>query len=124
MSIPEMNNQLSSAPIQTKQQPFAGYLAWLIQRITALILLIVFPLKIYSGYALVGKVPGGAAMNTLHTSTILDTLLVFSVIFHALYGIRVILIDLGVVTDNRSVFKLITILGAILFTVVFIFTIL
>lgn len=117
------NSKVIISPVQTKQKPFVGYIAWLIQRITALILLIVFPLKMYSGYAITGKVPGQAFLSSIHTNSLLDTLLIFAIIFHALYGIRVILIDLGFVKDNRGIFKLFTILGSVIFAVLFFFII-
>jgi succinate dehydrogenase/fumarate reductase cytochrome b subunit len=107
--------------LKLKQKPFVGYISWLVQRITALVLLIFLPLKIYSGYAMAGKLPGIGVLSTLHLNAFLDAGLIFALIFHALYGIRVILIDVGVVKDNRSVFKLFTIIGSILCAVTFFF---
>lgn len=113
----QTNNQTSKMDI--KQKPFVGYIAWLIQRITAILLVVLLPLKIYSGYAMIGKLPGGSVVAGLHINAALDALLLFAVIFHALYGVRVILIDVGVVKDNRSIFTLFTILGAVLFAISF-----
>lgn len=109
----------SAKTYKLKQRPFVGYVSWLIQRITALILLVALPLKIYSGYATTGQVPGNSFISALHINAVLDTALVFALIFHALYGFRVILIDFGIVTDNRSVFKAFTWIGAILSAVAF-----
>jgi succinate dehydrogenase/fumarate reductase cytochrome b subunit len=109
------------AGLKLKQRPFVGYISWLVQRITALLLLVLLPLKIYSGYAMIGKLPGGSILSTMHMNAFLDAGLIFALIFHALYGIRVILIDVGLVKDNRSVFKLFTIIGAILCAVTFYF---
>ena len=105
--------------INIKQRAFVGFIAWFIQRITAIMLLFLVPLKIYSGYALTGQLPGGALIQSLHISPFIDTLLLFAVIFHALYGLRVIAIDLGWVKDNRDVFSAFTIVGALLFAVCF-----
>lgn len=105
--------------LKLKQKPFVGYIAWVVQRITALILLLLLPIKIYSGYAVVGKLPGTVLISQLHLNAIIDALLIFSLIFHALYGFRVILIDMGFVQDNRSVFKTFTILGALLCAISF-----
>ncbi|MCM3761850.1 hypothetical protein M3212_13815 [Alkalihalobacillus oceani] len=110
-----------TAEIVIKQKPFVGYIAWLIQRITAVLLIILLPLKIYSGYALIGKLPGGTLVASLHINAAVDTLLLFAVIFHALYGIRVLLIEVGIVKDNRSIFTIFTLLGAILFSLSFFF---
>jgi succinate dehydrogenase hydrophobic anchor subunit len=103
-------------PIQTKvkQRSYVGYIAWLIQRITAIALLVLLPLKIYSGYASVGKLPGSGALASLHLNPVVDALLLTSVIFHSLYGMRVIFIDLGWVKDNRDVFTVFTTIGVIL----------
>ena len=125
--VPRLNapniekNQLPEIVI--KQKPFVGYIAWLMQRITALLLVILLPLKIYSGYAMIGKLPGSAVVSSLHINSVVDTLLLFAVIFHALYGIRVILIDVGIVKDNRSIFTIFTLLGAILFSLSFFFVV-
>jgi succinate dehydrogenase/fumarate reductase cytochrome b subunit len=109
------------ADLKLKQRPFVGYISWLVQRITALLLLILLPLKIYSGYAMIGKLPGIGFLSTLHLNAFLDAGLIFALIFHALYGFRVILIDVGWVKDNRGVFKLFTIIGAILCALTFFF---
>lgn len=106
---------------KVKQRPFVGYIAWLVQRITALILLVALPLKIYSGYAVIGKLPGNSIISSLHINSFLDSTLIFALVFHALYGFRVILIDIGVITDNRNVFKVFTALGAVLCAVSFYF---
>ncbi|WP_246031591.1 hypothetical protein [Salibacterium salarium] len=105
--------------MKLKQRPFVGYIAWLIQRITALILLVLLPIKIYSGYAVIGKLPGSGMISNLHLNSVLDAFLIFALIFHALYGFRVILIDVGFVTDNRSIFKIFTIIGAVMCAVAF-----
>jgi succinate dehydrogenase hydrophobic anchor subunit len=105
--------------VKVKQRPFVGYIAWLVQRVTALILLFCLPLKIYSGYAIAGKLPGIGVFSTLHLNAVLDAFLIFALIFHALYGFRVILIDVGIVKDNRSVFTIFTVIGAVLCALMF-----
>src|SRR5699024_406546 len=101
-------NKKSLNQYKVKQRPYVGYIAWLVQRITALILLIALPLKIYSGYAMIGQLPGNSIISSLHINSFLDSILIFALVFHALYGFRVILIDIGVITDNRNVFKIFT----------------
>lgn len=114
------NIQKDNQPeIIIKQKPFVGYIAWLIQRMTALLLVILLPLKIYSGYAMIGKLPGGGVVASLHINSLIDALLLFAVIFHALYGMRVIFIDIGLVKDNRSIFTIFTIIGTVLFSLCF-----
>lgn len=114
-----LTNRERIQKLEQKQRPFVGYIAWLVQRITALLLLILLPLKIYSGYVVVGKLPGTGLLTTLHINAFLDAFLIFALIFHSLYGLRVILIDIGVVKDNRGIFKVFTITGAILCALTF-----
>ncbi|MGO4887443.1 hypothetical protein ACJ2A9_06790 [Anaerobacillus sp. MEB173] len=121
MATPSIQTNNQTPKLEIKQKPFVGYIAWLVQRITAILLVILLPLKIYSGYAMIGKLPGAGVISALHLNAGLDALLLFAVIFHALYGVRVILIDVGVVKDNRSIFTLFTIIGAVLFSISFFF---
>ncbi|MCM3567599.1 hypothetical protein [Neobacillus mesonae] len=113
----EMNKPVHE--VKLKQRPFVGFIAWAIQRATALILFFLLPIKIYSGYAIIGKLPGSGVISTLHVNAVIDSLLIFALIFHALYGFRVILIDIGIVKDNRSVFATFTILAAVLCAISF-----
>ncbi|MBM7554464.1 hypothetical protein [Thalassobacillus pellis] len=119
MATTSVQTRKSLQEVKVKQKPFVGYIAWIVQRVTALILLFLLPLKIYSGYAMIGKLPGAGTISALHLNAIVDAFLIFALIFHALYGFRVILIDMGVVQDNRSVFKAFTIIAAILCAVMF-----
>ncbi|MBT2642501.1 hypothetical protein J7I80_09710 [Bacillus sp. ISL-41] len=121
MAVSSLQTNNNVQEVKIKQRPFVGYIAWLVQRITALILLFCLPLKIYSGYAMIGKLPGIGIFSTLHLNAVLDAFLIFALIFHALYGLRVILIDIGIVKDNRSVFTTFTVLGAVLCACMFYF---
>ena len=57
-------------------------------RFSGPLLLILVGLKILSGYSLVGKIDGISWLSGLHQNRILDFLLLFVFIFHALYGLR------------------------------------
>jgi succinate dehydrogenase hydrophobic anchor subunit len=46
----------------------------------------------------------------LHTNPLLDTLLLVSVIFHALYGLRTVIIDMGL-RKEKLLFWVFTLLG-------------
>ena len=65
-------------------------------RFSGPLLLILVGLKILSGFALVGR--GGMSfwLSELHQNQTLDLILLFLFIFHALYGLRLFLIDLGI----------------------------
>ncbi len=84
-------------------QPYKGTVAWLTQRISALALFVILPIKIYSGYGAVGKVPwfGPGSALAGHVNAALDLSLLLFLLVHALYGLRVILIDLGLIREDR-----------------------
>jgi succinate dehydrogenase hydrophobic anchor subunit len=84
-------------------QPYRGTTAWLLQRISALLLVFLVPLKMYTGYALAGKVPWfkSGSPDDVHVNTVIDVLLLFCIVLHALYGIRVMLVDVGWIREDR-----------------------
>ena len=84
-------------------------------RFSGPLLLILVGLKILSGYALVGRIGGIPWLLGLHQNRILDFLLLFVFIFHAFYGIRLFLIDLGMVKREALLFWISTILSIGLF---------
>jgi succinate dehydrogenase/fumarate reductase cytochrome b subunit len=84
-------------------------------RFSGPLLLILVGLKIISGYALVGKATGFSWLPGLHQNRALDLLLLFVFIFHALYGLRLFLIDLGMVKKEKLLFWAFTIISAGLF---------
>jgi succinate dehydrogenase/fumarate reductase cytochrome b subunit len=84
-------------------------------RFSGPLLLILVGLKILSGYSLVGKMDGISWISGLHQNRALDVLLLFVFIFHALYGLRLFLIDLGMVKKEKLLFWAFTIVSAGLF---------
>jgi len=84
-------------------------------RFSGPLLLILVGLKILSGYSLVGRIQGASWLSNLHINRTLDLLLLFVFIFHALYGLRLFLIDLGMVKQEKILFWAFTILSAGLF---------
>jgi succinate dehydrogenase/fumarate reductase cytochrome b subunit len=78
-------------------------------RFSGPLLLILVGLKILSGYALIGKTGGGTWLSGLHENRPLDLLLLFLFIFHALYGLRLFLIDLGMIKQERILFWVFTV---------------
>ena len=69
---------------------------WLFHRITGLILIVALTLKFFTSFFLMTKDEKPDWALVLHTNPLLDILLLLSVIFHALYGLRTVIIDLGV----------------------------
>ena len=78
-------------------------------------LFILVGLKILSGYSLTGKITGFSWLPGLHESRVLDSLLLFLFIFHAFYGLRLFLIDLGMMKRENLLFWGATIAGMGLF---------
>lgn len=77
------------------RRPTRGAVTWVVQRVTSLLLLILVPLKLISGWAFRGAMPGREALSMIHTSGALDVVLIAAVAFHAVFGIRTIMIDAG-----------------------------
>ncbi len=90
-------------------------------RFSGPLLIILVGLKILSGYSLVGRIQGASWLSNLHINNTLDLLLLFVLIFHALYGIRLFLIDLGMVKKEKILFWASTIISAGLFIVSYVY---
>ncbi len=83
-------------------------------RFSGPLLLILVGLKILSGYSIVGRIQA-PWLSDLHVNKTLDVLLLLFFVFHALYGLRLFLIDLGMVRDEKLLFWAFTIASAGLF---------
>ena len=92
-----------------------------IVRFSGPLLLILVGLKILSGYSLVGRIRGVSWLSNLHIDRTLDLLLLFVFIFHALYGLRLFLIDFGMVKKEKVLFWASTIISAGLFVFSYIY---
>jgi succinate dehydrogenase hydrophobic anchor subunit len=85
-------------------QSYRGTWAWLTQRISAIGLFLLIPLKIYSGWAAKDKVPYPEFLGSsrrLHFNSGLDIALLLFFLLHGFYGLRVILIDFGVIREDK-----------------------
>lgn len=92
-------------------------------RFSGPLLLILVGIKIASGFALVGKFGGYAWLSSLHLSRGLDISLLFLFTFHAFYGLRLFLIDLGMVRQEGILFWVFTMIsiGALIFSYLYFF---
>ena len=90
-------------------------------RFSGPVLLILVGLKILSGYALVGRINGIPWLLGLHQNRTLDILLLFVFIFHAFYGLRLFLIDLGMVKREGLLFWIFTVLSIGLFALSYVY---
>ncbi|HSU56135.1 MAG TPA: hypothetical protein VLT36_18905 [Candidatus Dormibacteraeota bacterium] len=114
-----------TAPIEKRFQSYRGTWAWLTQRISAILLFLLIPLKIYTGWAARGKVPDFDAFGggkRIHVSATIDILLLLFFLLHGFYGLRVILIDFGVLREDRFFWRTLGLaLGIFAFAVWFVY---
>jgi succinate dehydrogenase hydrophobic anchor subunit len=90
--------------IERRFQSYRGTWAWLAQRISAICLFVLIPIKIYSGWARKIDLPFPETFGSpgkVHTNSAIDIALLFFFLIHAFYGLRVILIDVGVLKEDR-----------------------
>ena len=102
--------------MQKRFQSYRGTWAWLTQRISAICLFLLIPLKIYSGWAAKGKVPYPdflGSSKTLHFNAAIDIALLLFFLIHGFYGLRVILIDIGWIREDTFFWRTLTLALAI-----------
>lgn len=100
-----------AAPATISPRRFQGYRgtwAWLIQRVSAIGLFLLIPIKIYTGWASDDRVPypkGIMSASKVHSASYLgehiDQALLLFFLLHGFYGLRVILIDVGAIREDR-----------------------
>jgi succinate dehydrogenase/fumarate reductase cytochrome b subunit len=90
-------------------------------RFSGPLLLILVGLKMVSGYALVGRIVGLSWLPALHQNRAFDILLLLLFVFHAFYGLRLFLIDLGMFKREKALFWIVTIISAGLFVLSYIY---
>ena len=82
----------------------AGVLAFWLSRVAAIALLVLLPLKLYSGWVRSGKMAGPAGFASLHVDPVLDALLLLALLTHAAMGIRVLLLEFGLSRNGDRLF--------------------
>jgi len=95
---------------------------WVFHRISGLLLILLVGLQITTGLSQGSSAEAGTAQVAakLHNHPLLVCLLVFLFTFHSLYGIRTILMDVGL-RREKSVFWVVTVLGAVFFSAFLVF---
>jgi succinate dehydrogenase hydrophobic anchor subunit len=102
--------------MEKRFQSYRGTWAWLTQRVSAIGLFLLIPVKIYSGWAARGKVPdlpGALDARKIHFSSAIDILLLLFFLLHGFYGLRVILIDVGWIREDRFFWRTLAVAGLI-----------
>ena len=101
--------------IARRLQSYRGTWAWLIQRVSAIGLFLLIPVKIYTGWASDDRVPYPEFMmsaSKVHSASRLgeriDIALLLFFLLHGFYGLRVILIDCGVLKEDRWFWRTLT----------------
>ena len=83
---------------------------WLFHRVSGLLLILLLGVKFLTSFFLMTKEQKPDWALVLHTNALIDTLLIILIVFHALYGLRTVLIDLGL-KKEKLLFWIFTILG-------------
>ena len=91
---------------------------WVFHRISGLVLIFLLSFQLFTGFfqASASNAELVETFARLHKHTVLNCLLVFLAIFHAVYGVRTILMDLGL-RREKLLFWVCTILALVLFVV-------
>ena len=88
---------------------------WVFHRISGLLLIVLLSIQLLTGFFQAGESSSELAM-TLHSHAVLNCLIVFFFVFHSLYGIRTILMDLGLGRE-KLFFWSANVLGLVIFAV-------
>lgn len=86
---------------------------WVFHRISGLLLILLIGIKLLTSFFLMTKEQKPDWALVLHTNPFIDTLLIISVVFHALYGLRTVAIDLGL-RKEKLLFWVSTVLSLVL----------
>ena len=86
---------------------------WVFHRVSGLMLILLLGIKLLTAFFLMTKGQKSDWALVLHTNSFVDTILIISVVYHALYGLRTIIIDLGL-RKEKLLFWIFTILGIVL----------
>jgi succinate dehydrogenase/fumarate reductase cytochrome b subunit len=85
---------------------------WVFHRLSGLLLIVLLGIKFLTSFFLMTKDQKPDWALVLHTNPLTDTLLIVLVVFHALYGLRTLIMDLGA-RREKLLFWVFTILGVL-----------
>jgi succinate dehydrogenase/fumarate reductase cytochrome b subunit len=86
---------------------------WVFHRVSGLLLIVLLGIKFFTSFFLMTKDQKPDWALVLHTNKLTDTLLIILVVYHALYGLRTVIMDMGA-RREKLLFWVFTILGFVL----------
>jgi succinate dehydrogenase/fumarate reductase cytochrome b subunit len=86
---------------------------WVFHRVSGLLLILLLSVKFLTSFFLMTKNQKPDWALLLHTNPLTDTILIVAGVYHALYGLRTVIIDLGV-RKEKTLFWIFTALGTVL----------
>lgn len=93
---------------------------WVFHRISGLLLILLLGIKFTTSFFLMTKEQKPDWALVLHSNPFVDVLLIITVVAHALYGLRTIIIDLGV-RKEKLLFWVFTLLIGVVSAVLLVF---
>ena len=86
---------------------------WVFHRVSGLLLILLLGIKFTTSFFLMTKDQKPDWALVLHANPFSDTLLIILIVFHALYGLRTVIIDLGL-KKERLLFWIFTLIAVLL----------
>ncbi|NQT80957.1 MAG: hypothetical protein HQ555_11275 [Candidatus Aminicenantes bacterium] len=86
---------------------------WVFHRVSGLLLILLLGVKFLTSFFLMTKAQKPDWALVLHTNPFTDTLLIVLIVFHALYGLRTVIIDSGL-RKEKMLFWVFTLLSVVL----------
>jgi succinate dehydrogenase/fumarate reductase cytochrome b subunit len=83
---------------------------WVFHRLSGLLLIVLLAIKFLTSFFLMTKAQKPDWALVLHTNPLTDTLLIITGVYHAFYGLRTVIIDLGL-RKEKVLFWIFTGLG-------------
>ncbi len=68
---------------------------WVFHRVSGLLLIFLLGVKFFTSFFLMTKDQKPDWALVLHTNPFIDSILIVSIVFHAFYGLRTVIMDLG-----------------------------
>jgi len=85
---------------------------WIVHRVTGLMLIVLLAIKFLTSFFLMTKAQKPDWALLLHTNPLTDTFLIVAGVTHAFYGLRTVVIDLGV-RKEKLLFWIFTTMAAL-----------